>query len=269
VLNDLGVGPDGHGALVPDAEQAAREIVDAGGEAIADIHSVSGSDSARAVVQTALDAWGRVDILVNNAGVSILSYFDELSDADCELIARTHLLGHIWMCRAVWPHMKAASYGRIVNISSNASFGLPYLATYGAAKAGVAGLAIGLALEGSRSGIKVNALAPIARTAKHDTMMSKQPASIAQQNTVEQVAPAVAYLCHQDCAVTGKFFFASGGKVQEYVYAQTAGYAEPEPTIESVRDNLGRIVDRTGAVELVPLDDSAYDRMTPTPYVPR
>src|SRR5271165_1115655 len=76
VVNDFGVGPDGRGIVRANAETVAEEIRDEGGEAIADTHSVAERDSARAVVQTALDAWGKVDILVNNAGVQLMAAFE-------------------------------------------------------------------------------------------------------------------------------------------------------------------------------------------------
>ena len=122
VVNDLGVGPDRHGR-----EPAHAEIVDAGGEAIADTHSVAEEDSAKAVVQTALDAWGKVDILINNAGVAILAKFDEISSKDIRNVINVHLFGNVWMCRAVWNHMREREYGRIVNITSGALNGLRYV----------------------------------------------------------------------------------------------------------------------------------------------
>src|SRR5919204_5064029 len=86
VVNDLGVGPDGRGNVAAHADVVAQEIRDAGGEAIADTSSVAEESSARAIVQTALDAWGRLDVLVNNAGVFHLALFDELAPRDVERI---------------------------------------------------------------------------------------------------------------------------------------------------------------------------------------
>src|ERR1700722_8080028 len=165
VVNDLGVGPDGHGREPAHAEIVAKEIVDAGGEAIADLNSVAEEDSARAVVQTALDAWGHVDIVVNNAGVVVLAEFAEISAKDIRNIINVHLFGNIWMCRAVWHHMREREYGRIVNITSGALLGTRYVVPYGAAKGGILSLTRGLAVEGADRNIKVNTLGPAAATA--------------------------------------------------------------------------------------------------------
>src|ERR1700755_1771891 len=99
VVNDLGVGPDGRGIMRANAEHVAEQIRAAGGEAVADFHSVADEHGARGVVATALDTWGRLDILVNNAGVCFMVHFDEISDGDIRNIIDVHLMGTIWMCR--------------------------------------------------------------------------------------------------------------------------------------------------------------------------
>jgi NAD(P)-dependent dehydrogenase (short-subunit alcohol dehydrogenase family) len=271
VVNDLGVGPDGRGGLAANADRVVQEILDAGGEAVADLGSVADSASALGVVQTALDAWGRVDILVNNAGVLALALFDEVSEADAQLIVDTHLLGTIWMCRAAWPRMREARYGRIVNTSSSSMFGAPYNAVYGAAKSGIWGLTRGLALEGSLYGINVNALTPQAGTKKHAYLMDESAAFLddGRERKVEQVAPLVAYLCHESCEASGRMFYAGGGMFSEWVFQRTSGLRNAEPTIEDLRDGFDQIGDRAGAAEPVALDTSWYDRMRPKQYVPR
>ena len=100
VVNDLGVGPDGRSVVPTDAGAVVEEIVGAGGEAVADGHSVADEADARAIVQTALDAWGRLDIVINNAGVCYVSTFEEISPADIRRTIDVHLLGSLWMCRA-------------------------------------------------------------------------------------------------------------------------------------------------------------------------
>ena len=123
VVNDLGVGPDGRGIMRANAQQVADEIRAAGGEAVPDQHSVAEEEGARSVVATALDTWGRLDIVVNNAGVCFMAHFDKISSADIRQIIDVHLMGTLWMCRAAWPHMREAGYGRIVNTTSGAMFG--------------------------------------------------------------------------------------------------------------------------------------------------
>jgi NAD(P)-dependent dehydrogenase (short-subunit alcohol dehydrogenase family) len=270
VVNDLGIGPDGSGALPANAQTIVDEINDAGGAAIGDTHSVAAPDSAKAIVQTALDAWGRVDILINNAGVVFFTLFDEISDGDLRRIVDTHLYGNIWMARAAWPHMKKAGYGRIVNICSESIHGSAYLATYCAAKAGIVGLTQGLALEGARSGIKVNALAPRATTRKHSHMMGLEPGARSPQiGSVDKVAPVVAYLGHERCALNGKVLWASDGKAVEYRYYQSVGYSNPQLTIEDIDAHVDQVIDQRNAQPIEAHDPAMLDRVPRRPYVPR
>jgi NAD(P)-dependent dehydrogenase (short-subunit alcohol dehydrogenase family) len=257
VVNDLGVGPVGReGVLEARAEVVAQEIVDAGGEAIADRRSVAESASAAAIVKGALDEWGRVDIIINNAGILSPGPIDEVGEAEHEKVLQSHLMGNLWMCRAAWPHMKQAGYGRIVNISSSAAFGAPSNVVYGAAKAGIIGLTLGLAREAGDLDIKVNAVAPRATTAKHAYLaeqdggeaMAKIFAEQARM-TPDQVAPVVAFLAHEDCTVTGRLINAAGGEVSETVFGiTTRGYTNETLTLEEVSDNFAAVVDRDGVI---------------------
>ncbi len=250
VVNDLGVGPDGRHTIPASAEQVAAEIRAEGGEAIADGHSVAGEESAQAVVQTALDEWGRIDILVNNAGVGVVATFDEITTADIMTVTGVHFMGGLWMCRAAWPHMLAAGYGRIVNTTSGGMYGSEGLSVYGAAKFGMYGLTRGLAVEGQAHDIKVNAMSPGAYTNSFDPFYSMTDEDVYQAFTQamrpELVAPAVAYLAHEACDVSGMLFDVGGGSVTATYLEATAGIADPELTIEKVRDNLGAILDRSG-----------------------
>ena len=203
VVNDLGVGPDGHDRRRAHADLVAAEIAEAGGEAVADAHSVADEGGASAIVQTALDRWGRVDILVNNAGVVVLADFDEVASEDIRNIIGVHLLGSIWMARAVWPHMRERGHGRIVNITSASLLGMRYVVPYGAAKGGILSLTRGLAVEGAPHGIKVNALGPAAATAAL-ALLSK-PGAMDLAPRAELVAPAVALLAHRECPISGRY----------------------------------------------------------------
>jgi len=282
VVNDLGIGPDGTGALPANAQTIVDEINAAGGEAVGDTHSVAEPESAEAVVQTALDTWGQVDILVNNAGVVFFAPFEEISTADLRRIHDSHLYGSLWMARAAFPHMKKAGYGRIVNICSDAMHGYPYLTVYGTAKAGAVGLTRGLALEGANSGIKVNALAPWAETSKHANMKGVDPSAepdpqnqdvppptTAPTGSVEQVAPVVAYLCHELCEPNGSVLWAGDGLVREFRYYTSAGYRNDKLEIEDVHANIAQVLDQTGAQPVELMSPEALERVQRKPYVPR
>ncbi len=249
VVNDLGVGPDGRGTLRANAQQVVEEIRAAGGEAVADQHSVAEEEGAHGVVATALDTWGRLDIVVNNAGICFMAHFDEISSADIRNIIDVHLMGTLWMCRAAWPHMRAAGYGRIVNTTSGAMFGIENLSIYGAAKSGIFGLTRGLAVEGAAYGIKVNALGPAANTTaiRHFNETSPFTSLMEAHFPTSLVSPAAAYLAHERCELSGANLEAGAGNVGLRVFGQTAGYTDTDLTVEKVAANLSTIGDKRTA----------------------
>lgn len=253
VVNDLGVGPDGRGIMRANAEQVVEQIRAAGGEAVADQHSVADEAGARAVVATALDTWGRLDILVNNAGVCFMVHFDEITSADIRKVIDVHLMGTVWMCRAAWPHLRQAGYGRIVNTTSGAMFGIENLSIYGAAKSGIFGLTRGLAVEGAALGIKVNALGPAANTTaiRHFNETSPFTEMMEGHFPTRLVSPVVGYLAHESCELSGASLEAAAGNVGLRVFGQTAGYTDTALTVEKVRDNLTTIVDK-GTATMIP-----------------
>jgi NAD(P)-dependent dehydrogenase (short-subunit alcohol dehydrogenase family) len=253
VINDIGADPAGRGAEASVAEDAARELRNEGFVAIADTNSVATEDGAAAIVQTAIDQFGKLDILVNNAGVAIFAQFDEISSADIEKTVAVHLMGHIWMCRAAWPHFKAAEYGRVVNICSDALMGLRKLSIYGAVKGGILSLTWGLAVDGAPHGIKVNVVGPGAGTRAVTHWFGE---SDWQRHYVEQlhpslVAPAVAALAHEDCPATAQFVRAAGARVAVRHLMETVGHTAPEAqTIESIYEHWDEIVARNGETEI-------------------
>jgi len=156
LVNDLGL--EAAGAV-------ADEIRAAGGEAIAVAGSVTDEAAVAAMVQRALDAWGRIDILVNNAGILRDKSFAKMDLADFRLVLDVHLMGAAICCKAVWEVMREQKFGRIVmTTSSSGLYGNFGQANYGAAKMALVGLMQTLAIEGAKYGIKVNCLAPTAYT---------------------------------------------------------------------------------------------------------
>lgn len=237
VVNDIGDPGmphyDGHSS----AQAVAAEIVAAGGRAVASTDSVATEEGAHAIVQTALDAFGRIDILINNAAVSVASPIHEMSSRHLRRHVEVNLLGPMWLVRAVWPHMQAAGYGRIVNIGSGAFAGMAPMSVYGATKGGIFSFTRGIALEGAPFGIKANCVHPGAFTrmlaSQHEESSSIY--QYARDNLPpESNSPVVALLAHEDCPVSGETFETVGGDVRRIYIAATQGIRQPGHTPENL-----------------------------------
>lgn len=255
VVNDIGVSAGLPG--VSDnarADSVVAEIVDAGGEATADTHSVAEPDSARQAVQTAIDSYGRLDILVNNAGSSVFAGATEMTDADMALSIDINLMGVIWMCRAALPHMVEQGYGRVVNTTSGGAFGIPQLTSYSAPKAGVIGYTRALAVEVQDLGdIKCNLINPAAGTRMANASLRADSDALRTMLTFdpELVAPTVAYLGHRDCTITGQMLSSGMGSVQRNYFAATPPISDVT-TPEALRDSIDQLLGTDGSTETHP-----------------
>jgi NAD(P)-dependent dehydrogenase (short-subunit alcohol dehydrogenase family) len=245
VVNDLGGAVDGSGGDLGPAAKTAKEINDLGGVAVADGNSVSTMEGGAGIVKTAVDAFGRVDIVINNAGILRDKSFHNMDEAMIDAVLAVHLKGAFNVTKAAWPIMREQSYGRIVNTSSNSgilgNFGQ---ANYGAAKMGLVGLTRVLAAEGAKANIKVNALAPIARTRMTEELLG----GLAEKLDPKLVSPIVAWLVHEDCPVTGEIYSAAGGRIARFFIGLTEGYYNPELTLEDVRDHFAEIRNEEGYI---------------------
>lgn len=245
VVNDLGTAPDGR-VPPPSGEQGDRaqavvdEIRSAGGEAVADRHSVAEADDAQALVDTALTQYGRLDAVVNNAGIVRRGEVHALNAADFRAVLDVHLLGSILVTRAAWPHLRER-HGRVVFTSSSIGLlGSPSTGPYATAKLALVGLTRSLATAGHGEGIQVNAVAPMAVTRLNRRVMEQIFGSHVDQVTTERVAPVVAYLTHRDCAVTGEVLSAAGGRLARFAFGSGAA-VPPLATPEAAQSSIERL----------------------------
>jgi NAD(P)-dependent dehydrogenase (short-subunit alcohol dehydrogenase family) len=230
VVNDLGGAVDGSGGSATAADAVVREIRERGGQAVANGASVTDFTAVLQLAQQAIDTWGRIDIVVSNAGILRDKTFAKIDLADFRTVLDVHLMGAVHLCKAVWPHMMAARYGRIVlTTSSSGLYGNYGQSNYGAAKLALVGLMQTLGLEGHKHGIHVNCLAPTATTRMTEKLF---PPDMLEAFKPEAVVPAMLVLASQDaptrttlCAGAGSFE-AANITLSEGVYIGTGPDAD-------------------------------------------
>jgi NAD(P)-dependent dehydrogenase (short-subunit alcohol dehydrogenase family) len=274
VVNDLGASVTGDGPGEDAAKATAQTINDRGGEAVADTNSVATPEGGQAIIDTALNAWGRVDILVNNAGIVGDARFGDMTADRLNPLLDVHVKGAFFVTRPAWKVMLRRQYGRIINTCSAAGIlGAERMRNYGAAKTALIGLTRILAAEAAALDIKVNAIAPIAATRMLDYSMGSaaalgDPAAAAAADAVMRpfldrldpalVAPLVAFLAHAECPVSGEVFTAGAGHVAQFFIGRTSGYYNAALSVEDVAAHLGEIRDQTDfTVPSGPADEMA------------
>ena len=243
VVNDLGGSVDGTGENASAAQTVVDEIRAAGGEAVANHDSVSTPEGGEAIIQTAIDAYGRVDIVINNAGILRDKTFHNMTPEFVDPVIDVHLKGAFNVSKPAWIRMREQNYGRIVSTSSAAGiFGNFGQANYGAAKMGLVGLSRVLAAEGAKYNIKANVIAPLALTRMTENLMG----ALGEKLAPELVSPIVAWLAHEDCDVSGEIYSVGGGRVARVFIGETVGYTKPGITLEDIRDNWATIRNTDG-----------------------
>ncbi len=250
VVNDLGGSRDGTGGSATAAEAVVAEIEAAGGEAIANDANVTDENQVAAMVQSAMDKWGRVDILVNNAGILRDKSFAKMTLDDWRAVVDVHLNGAAYCSHAVWPIMREQRYGRIVMTTSTSGiYGNFGQANYGAAKFGVVGLMNVLHIEGAKYNIHVNSLAPSAATRMTEDVM---PEDVLEQLAPEYVTPAVLFLASKQ-APSRTILLAGAGvyTVAKLIEAQGIKLPEGQRTPENIAGIFEQISDVDGGIEIL------------------
>jgi NAD(P)-dependent dehydrogenase (short-subunit alcohol dehydrogenase family) len=234
------------------------EIRATGGEAAPSYASVADEAGAASIVDTAIEAFGRLDAVVNNAGIHDPARFESLTADRFRRMLDVHFLGTLFVLKAAWPHFVAAGYGRIVNTVSEAMLGgIPELTSYGAAKGAVFGLTRNLATEGAAHGIRANAIAPRAHTRMSESssdalseMLSipkDDMEAIKASMPPEHCAPAAVFLAHESCPLNGEVLQVGMGGVARLAVVHAHGINKQTLTAEDIADNLDTIMDVTDA----------------------
>ncbi|KPM54018.1 short-chain dehydrogenase [Frankia sp. CcI49] len=240
VVNDLGGTMRGDGADNGPADEVVKEIIAAGGEAVASLDSVATAEGGQAIIQTALEHYGRIDILIHNAGNVRYAPLTEMTYEDFDAVLDVHLRGAFHVVRAAFPVMAEAGYGRIVLTSSiGGLYGNKAVANYGTAKAGIIGLTNVAALEGAEHGITCNAIVPGALT----RMAEGIDTSAYPPMGPELVAPVVGWLAHESCSITAELLVAIAGRIARAFVAETPGVYQPSWTIDQVAERIEEIRD--------------------------
>lgn len=226
VVNDLGVTLQGEGSSSTPAEETVAIIAAAGGEAALSTDSVSEPDSARRIIETAVDSFGRIDIVVNNAGILRDSIFHKMEADAWRAVIDVHLNGTFYVSRAAAEHFKNQNGGAYIHITSGTGLsGNVGQANYGAAKAGIVGLSKCIALDMKRYGVRSNCISPFAWGRMTSSIPSDTPEKAAlvkklQRATPDKNAPLAVFLGSDQAAnISGQIF---GTRLNEiYLFSQS------------------------------------------------
>ena len=219
-----------------------------GGDAMANAASVTDYAAVQAMVDAAMEKWGRVDILVNNAGVLRDKTFAKMELDDFRFVMDVHLMGAVHCTKAVWDIMRERNYGRIVMTTSSSglysNFGQ---SNYGAAKMALVGLMQTLSIEGAKNDIRVNCLAPTAHTRMTEDLGARLPLDLLGPETV---SPGLLHLVSDDAPSRCILTAGAGGFERAYITLTQGIRAVGEDAPEQVAARFADISDRTG--EIVP-----------------
>lgn len=246
VVNDPGGAMSGDAGDVGVAQELVDEIRAAGGEAVANTDTVATEQGGKAIIEAALDNYGRIDALIHNAGNVRYGSLSEISHEDFRAVVDVHLMGAFNVVRPAFPLMCGQEYGRIVLTSSiGGIYGNNRCVNYGVAKSGMIGLNNIAALEGENCNVKSNIIVPSAVTRMAEGI------DITQYPPMEPelVAPVVGWLAHEDCSITGEMIASIAGRISRCFIAETKGVYRPSWTIEEVGEAMAEARDKSDVLD--------------------
>jgi len=251
VVNDLGGARDGTGSGTAAADKVVEEIKALGGEAVANYDSVATPEGGRAIVDTAIKAFGHVDIVINNAGILRDKSLVKMDPENWKAVMDVHLKGAYNVTRPAFIKMRENRYGRIIFTTSAAGlYGNFGQTNYSAAKTALIGFMNTVKLEGEKYNIKANTIAPVAATRLTEDVM---PPDLFEKLKPEFVAPLVLYLCSDQCPVSGRIYNAGMGYFNRAAIltgpGTVVGDGTEVPTPEDVASKMKQIMSMEGAQE--------------------
>jgi NAD(P)-dependent dehydrogenase (short-subunit alcohol dehydrogenase family) len=267
VVNDIGGSMTGSGSDASVAAEVVEEIRDAGGTAVASHDSVDTPEGGAAIVQAAIDAFGRVDAVVSNAGIYEMAPIESITVDRWRAMLSVHLDGGFYLAQPAFRVMKEQGYGRFVFIYSQmGAFGSQHNGAYGAAKAGLIGLTNVIALEGEPHDIKANSVLPIGYSRMVSESVGERQLTDIEERFFqlidpERVVPLVAYFASRDCAVTHQNVSAAAGRYARAFMGLTEGWlADPAGPPPSA-DDIAAHYDEIASTESFTVPMSAFEEI--------
>ncbi|HYD09977.1 MAG TPA: SDR family oxidoreductase [Acidimicrobiales bacterium] len=257
VVNDLGGANDGSGSDATPAEQVVKEIEAMGGEAIANADNVADWEGGQRMVNAAVEAFGDLHVLVNNAGILRDRVLVNMTEEEWDAVIHVHLKGHFVPTRwaaAYWREQTKAGKevkASVINTSSTSGLlGNPGQTNYGAAKSGIATFSQIAAQELSRYGVRVNAIAPAARTrlteatpGLGDVIKAPEDSAVFDRWDPANISPLIAYLATEGAPETGQTYYVQGGTIRRFKGWTMEETIEQDArwTVEQLQSEMGKL----------------------------
>jgi NAD(P)-dependent dehydrogenase (short-subunit alcohol dehydrogenase family) len=252
LINDNGSSLDGSGGDAGPAQDVVREIEAMGGAAVACTESVTTPAGGKAIIEAALDSFGKLDILIHSAGNSRFCPLETLSHEEFRSVVEIHLLGGFNVVQPSFPLMMKQGYGRVVLTGSiGGIYTMPTVAPYAVSKSGMIGLNQAIAIEGAERGIKSNIILPGAST----RMVEGVDTTGFPPMGPELVAPVVGWLAHEACSISGEMIISAAGRVARAFITESEGVYEADWTIEKMAERIDAIRDPSRQWTFHPVPD--------------